>query len=91
MSVTAQHDVRAGNDVEVLGAELDVRGLDGQRAALRHRVARVDDEVHQDLAKLLRIGAECAESCRELQRQLQPDLGAQQPAEQILHVGDDRR
>jgi hypothetical protein len=61
-------------------------GLDGHRAASRHRVTRVDDEVHQHLTDLLRVGADRREV--GLQRKLQADLGSDQPADQILHVRD---
>ena len=53
-----QRDVRPGNDVDVVVAELDIRERDGERAAARHRIARVDHEVHHHLADLLRVGAD---------------------------------
>ena len=42
--------------------ELDVRGLDGQLAALRHGVAGVDGQVHQDLFDLAGVGPHRAQS-----------------------------
>ncbi len=81
-----QLDVRARNHVEVVLAEFDVRRLDRQRAAVGHRVARVDDEVHHHLADLLAVGADRREV--GLQRKLQADLGSEQAADQVLHVRD---
>ena len=46
--------------------ELDVSQLDGDLPAARHRIARVDDEIHQNLLDLGRIG--------EHGRQIGPDL-----------------
>ena len=63
-----EHHVGAGRDVVVgagvLVVELDVRGLDGQLAALRHGVARVDGEVHDDLLDLARVGLDVPEAAR---------------------------
>src|SRR5436190_1654280 len=36
--------------------QLDIAGVDAKRAAIRHRVERVDDEVHQHLLNLSAIG-----------------------------------
>ena len=36
--------------------ELDVGGLDGERAAVGHRVARVHREVHEHLRELVGVG-----------------------------------
>ena len=56
-----EHDVRArARRPRWLAAyvvvELDVARLDGELAAARHRVARVDDEVHDHLLELAGIG-----------------------------------
>jgi len=55
-----QDRVETGCDLHVtrrrFGVELDARGADGQPSAGRHRVARVDDEVHQYLLDLARLG-----------------------------------
>ena len=45
----------------VVRVQLDVGGLDGQLAALRHRVAGVDRQVHDDLLDLAGIGFDRAE------------------------------
>ena len=50
--------------------------------AVRHRVARVDREVHQDLLDLARVGARVAEVVGEVRRQL--DLLAEQPREHAV-------
>src|SRR5262249_31372299 len=61
-----EHDVRAGRDAEVLArvalVELDVRGLDGERAAAGHRVARVDREVHDHLLDVAGVRLDAAEA-----------------------------
>ena len=44
----------------VVLVELDVGGLDRQRAAVRHGVARVDREVHDDLLDLPAVGLHAA-------------------------------
>ncbi len=57
-----EHDVAARRDVEVLArvglVEPASVGLDRQPSALRHGVARVDGEVHDDLLELGRVGAD---------------------------------
>ena len=61
-----EHHVGARRDPEVLCArrlvEFDVGGLDCELAALRHRVPRVHDQVHDDLLDLARIGLHVAEA-----------------------------
>ena len=56
-----QADVAAraagGSGTAVLGRRIiDVGGVDGQRAAVGHRVAGVDGEVDQDLLELAGVG-----------------------------------
>ena len=81
-----QHHVRAGNDVDVFGAELDVGGFDVQGAAERHRVARVHREVHHHLADLRGVAANLLQVVARLE--LEPDLRADQAPHQVLHVRD---
>src|SRR5947208_4714559 len=52
--------------------KVDVLGEDPEPAAVRHRVARVDDEVHQDLLDLALIGLHAAE--RQVRHRLQLDV-----------------
>ena len=53
-------DVVAGLQPRMSGhadpVELDVAQLDHDFAAVRHRIARVDDEVHEDLLDLRAVG-----------------------------------
>ena len=77
-------DVLAMNDF----VELDVGGLDGQTAARRHRVARVD-------ARFISTCSSCPGSARTAprsgaERSEQIDVLADQPAEHLAHAGDER-
>ena len=68
----------------------DVGGADRQRAAARHRVARVDGEVDDDLFELALVDLGEAEIAAV--HELQLDILADQPAQQVRqldqHVGD---
>ena len=66
--------------------ERDVGGLDGQFAALRHGVAGVDGEVHDDLVDLAGIGAHCAE--RGAWNHYQIDILADHAGEHFQVLGD---
>ena len=79
-----QHDVRTGNDVDVLRAELDIGGLDVQRAAEGHRVAGIYREVHHHLPDLGGVAADLLQVAG--QREFEPDLRSDQAPHQILHV-----
>ena len=70
----------------VVVVQIDVRGLDGQLAAVRHGVARVDREVHEDLLDLPGIGLDVPEAADQEKRQL--DVGAEEPTEHLLHPAD---
>ena len=64
VSVTESEDVVAGRHVEVGGGVLVDEGVveaDGEFASARHGVARVDDEVHEDLLDLARVGSDLAQ------------------------------
>ena len=69
-----EHDVRARHDrdprvlARVSLGELGAEGLDGEPAADRHRVARVEHEIEQHLRQLARIGLD------EAGRRAQPEL-----------------
>jgi hypothetical protein len=67
--------------------QFDVRRLDQQLSAGRHRVAGVDGEVHQDLLELARIGVHAREVRREPGLEL--DVLAQRSAEQPVQLGHD--
>jgi hypothetical protein len=58
---TGQGDVAAGSIASSFSPTVGVRGLDRDRAAVRHRVAGVDDEVHHDLVQLAGVGLDRAE------------------------------
>ncbi len=66
--------------------EREIVGADRQMTALRHRVARVDDEVHDHLLKLREIGAHGPQHRREAGRQR--DVLADQPPQHLLDVLD---
>ncbi len=68
--------------------ELHVRGLDGEPAALRHRVARVDDQVDDHLLELAGVRLHAVQARRRHHRQL--DVLADQPAQHRLHGGHHR-
>ena len=67
---------------------LGVRGLQRHAAASRHRVAGVDDQVHENLLDLPRVGPGAAEIGSEVRLQL--DVLTDQPAEHLVHSGHHR-
>ena len=91
VSLTAEHHVVPGVQPivgrRVLLVDVDVRGLDRQLAAVRHRVARVDDQVHEHLLDLARVGLDAAERAAEDGDDL--DVLADQAAQHLLHLADD--
>jgi hypothetical protein len=64
----------------------EIGGLDGERAALRHRVARVHRQVHQHLLDLRRIGLDPPQAGGEPAHQL--DVLVDQARQQALHLRD---
>ena len=64
-----------------------VGGFDGEAPALRHRVARVDHEIHDDLPDLVRIGADAPQAGIEPGQEL--DVVAEQGLEHARHVPDE--
>ena len=100
VSVTSRRTKRPGSTpglADRLGwAELGVPGLEGQRAAARHRVARVDGEVDQDLLDPGRIVGERPE--RRVEPALDDDVLADrrtqeavEARDQLVEVEDDDR
>ena len=87
----AQQHVRSrrAGDVrrEVVALGGDVRGLDDEPAAVRHRVAGVHGEVQQDLFDLRAIRLDLIEVRRELQ--LEHDVLAEQALHQVAGAADD--
>ena len=73
-------DVRHG----VRLVDLDVRRLDGELPAERHRVARVHGEVDEDLLDRRRIDADRPQVGRQRRDEL--DVFADQPAQQLLEL-----
>ena len=67
--------------------EIGLRRLDREPPALRHRVARVDDEVHENL--LDRDGIDPDGRERGRQRGHELDVGADQPPQQLFQLPDD--
>ena len=61
--------------------------LDGEDAAVGHRVAGVDDQVEHDLLELPGIGPDAGEIRRQLQHQ--HDVLADQALDHVLQAGDD--
>ena len=90
VSLTASITYRPGGDASVhrrvARVELDVGRLDRELAAARHRVARVDDEVHEDLLDLPGIGLHGAEVEAAHDRQL--DVLAEEAAQHLLDAAD---
>ena len=68
--------------------QLDIPGLYRQTAARRHRIPRVDHEVHQHLLELSGIGADGPQVGRKARDELY--LLADEPAEHRVHPGDER-
>ena len=71
----------------LLVVDHDVRRLDRDRAAARHRVARVHREVDDHLLELRRVGTNRRELRLEHRQEL--DVLADQAAEHHVHVGND--
>ncbi len=67
--------------------EIEVRGLDQQRAAVGHCVACVDRQVHQDLVHLPGVGQHRSQARAE--NRFQPDIFPDYPAQHLRHFKDD--
>ncbi len=86
----AQADVaprlEAGPRARVALVDVDVRGLDQQPAASRHRVAGVHGQVDQDLLHLARVGEYRPQVV--LERRAQLDVLAEAAPQQLMSVAD---
>ena len=86
-----QHHVLArlrwGVQAGIAFVERDIGGLDGEFAALRHGIAGVDRQIHDDLFDLAGIGAHRAQF--RARDHYQIDVFADQPGEQFEVFGDD--
>ena len=71
--------------LHVVLAERGVRRLDGQRAAVRHRIARIDGEVHDDLFQLSGVGSYAGEIRREPDDDV--DVLTDQARDHASHLG----
>jgi len=72
--------------VRIVDIERRIRGRDGELAARRHRIARVDDEVHEHLFDLSGIGAHAPEAgCRQ---RLELDVLTQNALEHLADAGE---
>ncbi len=69
-----------------LGVEHDIARFDHQPPALRHRIARVDREVHQDLLELAGIDPHAPQA--RLRHRDELDVLAEQTAEHAIDVED---
>ena len=91
VSYDAEHHVVPGVQPlvgrRVLLVDVHVRRLDRQLASVRHRVARVDDEVHEHLLDLTRVGLHAPERAAEDGDDL--DVLADQAAQHLVHLADD--
>ena len=83
-----KHDVFARDDRDVLRGvrivECGVSGFDRHGAAVGHRVARVDREIHDDLLDLVWIGACGREVVRQVRLEL--DVLGDQRAQHLVEV-----
>ena len=77
-----RHVVLAGTDL----VHPPVGGLDGDAAAIRHGVARVDAEVQQGVLQLARVDQSWPDSRQA--HHFQMDMRADRTADELLHVGD---
>src|SRR5205085_8224251 len=86
-----EHDVWSWRYVGVFGGvvrvELDGLHLDRQATAERHRVSRVDHEVHDHLFHLARIDLHLRGGGLY---EAKLDVLADHAAQQVLHAADDR-
>ena len=85
-----QQNMRSGGEANMLGGhgrlDVHVGGLNPQPAAIRHGVARVRGEVHQDLLQLRRIDLDGAQVGRGGEGKLH--VGAEEATEQGLHSAE---
>jgi len=72
---------------EVVFGQRGVLRLNRQRSTIGHRVARVDDEVHQHLLHLSVVSADEAEI--RVEPRLQQDVLAEYTQEHAFHLADD--
>src|SRR5204862_5085753 len=83
-----EHDEGAGLHAHVSSGvravHIRVGGLDDQAATMRHRVDRVDDEVHEHLLHLVRIDSDLSEV--RVQRGHQLDVLPDQAPDDGLEV-----
>ena len=89
-------DLQGGQIVErVVAGEVHIAGADADRAAVRHRIARVDDDIDEGALELRHIDEHRPHPLRQLEHQL--DVLARRCGEHIARrdealaqVGDDR-
>jgi hypothetical protein len=81
-----QRQVFSGRPDRERKAGIGVRGLDRYLSAVRHGVARIDEQVQQRVLKLVRIAQGQPKLGRQLD--LNPDAGSLRGAEQLFHGAD---
>src|SRR2546423_7609545 len=67
--------------------EFDVRGCDGELAAIGHGIAGVDGEVHEHLLDLAGVSFDLAEG--RIEGEVELDVLADQARQHLFHVGDE--
>src|ERR1700686_759995 len=64
-----------------------VRRMDRQFASLRHRITRVDDQIHHDLPYLSGVRLDLAD--RWVKDQVQLDVFSEQTGQHLFHLGQE--
>jgi len=85
-----QHYIRAGFcrgvQPSVSFVQLDVRGFNGNFAAMRYRLARVACQIHQHLLNLTRVGFDTSQTWAAHADHL--DVVSNQPTQHLIHVAN---
>src|ERR1041385_3869210 len=88
--VLARDTVTADKDRLRLRPKVYNRGLESELAAIRHRVARVDGEVQNDLVELGGVDFEVGGLLLIVQMAEDMNVFAEQPKQRTLKIGDNR-
>src|SRR5216684_7308231 len=86
-----EQDVWSGNDNSVIArvrrVEINVAGLDEDATTVGEGVARVHDQIHNDLFDLARVGLDGSEIVGD--ERLHLDVFVHQPAKKLVEIHDD--